>query len=90
MGGTVTLDGFLRSQLWSAASLPLACCCTGENAGATCTSSWPFSRKSLLFVIRANWRPRLPRGKSSMTLLPYGIPIAIGTISYFMWNGMLL
>jgi prepilin peptidase CpaA len=28
--------------------------------------------------------------KSSMTLLPYGIPIAIGTISYFMWNGMLL
>jgi prepilin peptidase CpaA len=28
--------------------------------------------------------------KSSMTLLPYGIPIAIGTIAYFAWNGMLL
>jgi prepilin peptidase CpaA len=27
--------------------------------------------------------------KSSMMLLPYGIPIAIGTISYFIWTGML-
>ena len=27
--------------------------------------------------------------KSSMLLLPYGIPIAIGTIAYFAWNGML-
>ena len=28
--------------------------------------------------------------KSSMLLLPYGIPIAIGTIMYFAWAGMLL
>ena len=28
--------------------------------------------------------------KSSMMLLPYGIPIAIGTIGYFIWMGMLL
>jgi prepilin peptidase CpaA len=28
--------------------------------------------------------------KSTMLLLPYGIPIAIGTILYFAWNGMLL
>ncbi len=28
--------------------------------------------------------------KSSMLLLPYGIPIALGTISYFAWTGMLL
>jgi prepilin peptidase CpaA len=27
--------------------------------------------------------------KSSMLLLPYGIPIAIGTITYFIWMGML-
>ena len=27
--------------------------------------------------------------KSSMLLLPYGIPIAIGTIAYFVWTGML-
>ncbi len=28
--------------------------------------------------------------KGSMMLLPYGIPIAIGTIAYFIWTGMLL
>ena len=28
--------------------------------------------------------------KSSMLLLPYGIPIAIGTIAYFAYCGMLL
>lgn len=28
--------------------------------------------------------------KSSMMLLPYGIPIALGTIAYFAWSGMLL
>ncbi len=28
--------------------------------------------------------------KSSMLLLPYGIPIAIGTIGYFAWEGMLV
>ena len=27
--------------------------------------------------------------KSSMLLLPYGIPLAIGTIGYFAWAGML-
>ncbi len=28
--------------------------------------------------------------KSSMLLLPYGIPLAIGTIAYFLWMGMLV
>ena len=28
--------------------------------------------------------------KSSMLLLPYGIPIAIGTITYFAWRGLLV
>ncbi len=28
--------------------------------------------------------------KSSMLLLPYGIPIAIGTIAYFFWAGLLV
>ena len=28
--------------------------------------------------------------KPSMLLLPYGIPIAIGTIGYFLWTGMLV
>ena len=28
--------------------------------------------------------------KSSMLLLPYGIPLMLGTIIYFVWNGMLV
>jgi len=28
--------------------------------------------------------------KPTMLLLPYGIPIMIGTISYFAWTGMLV
>jgi prepilin peptidase CpaA len=28
--------------------------------------------------------------KSTMLLLPYGIPIALGTIAYFFWSGMLV
>ena len=32
---------------------------------------------------------RAAERKSSMMLLPYGIPIAIGTITYFAWCGML-
>ena len=28
--------------------------------------------------------------KSSMLLLPYGIPIAIGSIIYFAWEGLLI
>ena len=28
--------------------------------------------------------------KSSMLLLPYGIPIALGSITYFAWSGMLI
>ena len=28
--------------------------------------------------------------KPTMLLLPYGIPIAIGTIAYFVWTGMLV
>jgi len=31
----------------------------------------------------------IPYGKSTMLLLPYGIPIAIGTIAYFAFAGLL-
>ena len=36
-----------------------------------------------LAAIAAERKPR-------MLLLPYGIPIAIGTIGYFLWMGMLV
>ena len=33
---------------------------------------------------------RAAQRKSAMLLLPYGIPIAVGTILYFAWTGMLV
>jgi prepilin peptidase CpaA len=36
-----------------------------------------------LAAIAAERKPR-------MFLLPYGIPIAIGSIAYFAWSGMLI
>ena len=30
------------------------------------------------------------RAQEPMLLLPYGIPIALGTIAYFIWAGMLI
>lgn len=45
-----------------------------------------------IFVVRdpAELAAIAAQRKSSMTLLPYGIPIAIGSIAYFAWTGMLL
>jgi prepilin peptidase CpaA len=47
---------------------------------------------SEIFVIRnpAQLSVIAAERKSTMMLLPYGIPIAIGTITYFAWWGMLL
>ena len=39
---------------------------------------------------RTRWRQMAAGRKSAMLLLPYGIPIAIGSIAYFVWAGMLL
>ena len=35
----------------------------------------------------ARSRPSPPSGRAPMMLLPYGIPIAMGTIAYFAWSG---
>ena len=50
---------------------------------ATLCARMHVSDTALLSVIAAE-------RKSSMLLLPYGIPIAIGTIMYFAWMGMLI
>jgi prepilin peptidase CpaA len=33
---------------------------------------------------------RAAKRKPTMMLLPYGIPIAIGSIAFFAWNGLLM
>jgi prepilin peptidase CpaA len=59
---------------------------------------WRQHSHQLWTIIQEIWFIREPtqlatiaaQRKSSMLLLPYGIPIAIGTIIYFIWTGMLL
>ncbi|MEN6457325.1 MAG: A24 family peptidase [Thermoguttaceae bacterium] len=47
--------------------------------------------QEILIIKNPNALSEIAAGrKSSMLLLPYGIPIAIGSIAYFAWAGMLL
>ncbi|MDA7977305.1 MAG: prepilin peptidase [Pirellulales bacterium] len=60
--------------------------------------SWNKHKNNMLMILNEVATVRDPNAlaaiaaerKSSMLLLPYGIPIAIGTIVYFAWTGMLL
>ncbi len=60
--------------------------------------SWQKHRDNFMMIVQEVVTVRNPaelsaiaaERKSSMLLLPYGIPIAIGTIAYFAWTGMLL
>ena len=60
--------------------------------------SWQKHRQQFELILQEVLTVRDPQAlstiaaerKSSMLLLPYGIPIAIGTIAYFAWEGMLL
>lgn len=59
--------------------------------------SWARHKNNFLMIVHEMATVRDPNQlaaiaaerKSSMLLLPYGIPIAIGTILYFAWTGML-
>ncbi len=59
--------------------------------------SWQKHRDNFMMIVQEVVTVRNPvelsaiaaERKSSMLLLPYGIPIAIGTIAYFAWTGML-
>lgn len=59
---------------------------------------WKKHYNQFWMILNEIWMVRDPRRlsaiaaerKSSMMLLPYGIPITIGTIGYFAWMGMLL
>ncbi len=59
--------------------------------------AWKKHRDNFLMIVHEVLTVRDPstlaamaaQRKSSMLLLPYGIPLAIGTIAYFLWTGML-
>ena len=89
VGGTVTLHSFCVSALVGGA-IALAMVCYRR--------SWRKHRDQFVSICNEIVTVRDPdqlssiaaERKSSMLLLPYGIPLAIGTIAYFAWTGMLI
>jgi prepilin peptidase CpaA len=63
-----------------------------------CRKKWKHHQQQFVAIVDEIFLVRDParlsalaaERKSRMMLLPYGIPIAIGTIGYFVWAGMLV
>jgi prepilin peptidase CpaA len=89
MGSTVTLHAFcLSAVVGGVIALGMVCWKRGWRKHRNqflgiCTEILTIRDPQQLSAIAAE-------RKSTMLLLPYGIPIAIGTIAYFAWTGMLL
>jgi prepilin peptidase CpaA len=89
MGGTVTLYAFCVSALVGGVIAIGMLLCRGKW-GRHVHQFTAILTEILVVRDPSQLAATASARKSSMTLLPYGIPIAIGTISYFMWNGMFL
>jgi prepilin peptidase CpaA len=90
---------------WMGASHTLYAFCVTAIVGAVlavgmvvCRQAWKKHANQLWMILGEILIIRDPNAlsaiaaqrKSSMLLLPYGIPIAIGSIAYFAWMGMLV
>jgi prepilin peptidase CpaA len=100
--GDVKLLAGVGAWMWSGVTL-LAFCCSAMVGGVMAVAMVLYSRQwgkhrhqfsaiiSEIMTVRdtGELSARAAKRKSSMMLLPYGIPIAIGSIAYFAWMGML-
>ncbi|MGA2501986.1 MAG: A24 family peptidase, partial [Tepidisphaeraceae bacterium] len=100
--GDVKLLGGVGAWMWTEATF-LAFCWSAIVGGVLAvvmvlvSGQWSKHRHQFFAILGeitavrnpAELSARAAGRKSSMTLLPYGIPIAIGTIAYFAWTGML-
>jgi len=101
--GDVKLLGGVGAWLWGTVTF-YAFCTSAVAGGAIALAmvlyrgTWQRHRYQFLAILGEVFTVRNPsklaalaaERKSSMLLLPYGIPIAIGSIAYFIWTGMLL
>lgn len=101
--GDVKLLAGVGAWVWSTTTF-YAFCLSAVVGGAIALAmvlyrrSWAKHRDNFLTIAQEMVTIRDPsqlaqiaaERKSSMLLLPYGIPIAIGSIAYFAWMGMLL
>jgi prepilin peptidase CpaA len=89
VGGTVTFYAFCLSAIVGGVI---------AVAMVLCRRSWTKHKNNFLMIVNEIATVGSPtelatiaaERKSSMLLLPYGIPIAIGTILYFFWAGLLV
>jgi prepilin peptidase CpaA len=89
VGGTVTFYAFCVSAIIGGII---------AVAMVVCRRGWTRHKNQFLMILNEIATVGSPtelatiaaERKSSMMLLPYGIPIAIGTILYFFWAGMLV
>ncbi len=101
--GDVKLLAGVGAWLWGTVTF-YAFCASAVVGGAIALAmvlyrgTWQRHRYQFLAILGEVFTVRNPtklaalaaERKSSMLLLPYGIPIAIGSIAYFIWTGMLL
>ena len=69
---------------------PASSCCSSLNCWCHWYQFWAITSEILEVRDPNALSTTAAQRKSAMLLLPYGIPIAIGTIGYFFWTGMLL
>ena len=101
--GDVKLLGGVGAWVWAGATF-YAFCATAVVGGVIAVGmvlwqrAWSKHRAQFMGILNELLVIRDPNQlaaiaadrKSSMLLLPYGIPIALGSIAYFFWAGMLL
>ena len=101
--GDVKLLAGVGAWMWSTSTFYAFCISTIVGAVIAvgmvlCRGAWNKHQAQFWMILNEITTVRDPEQlaviaadrKSSMMLLPYGIPIAIGSIGYFAWAGMLL
>ncbi len=88
VGGTDTLYAFCVSAIVGGA-LALAMVLWRRNWRHHLAQFWNITQEILVVRDPTALAETAAGRKSTMLLLPYGIPIAIGSIAYFLWMGML-
>jgi prepilin peptidase CpaA len=87
--GTVTFYAFCLSAVIGGV-IAVGMICWQKKRGQHKSQFWAILNEILVVRDPSRLSALAAERKGSMLLLPYGIPIAIGTIAYFIWTGMLL
>jgi prepilin peptidase CpaA len=87
VGASVTFYAFCVSAVVGGV-IAVAMVCWRRSWQHHCRQFWAIFTEILVVRDPEQLSAAAAERKTSMLLLPYGIPIAIGTIAYFIWSGM--